>query len=351
MRSYRSILKEILAVLILAGVMLMTGGPDPAIAAPPGSPWGASYFPNVELTTHEGRTVQFYNDLLKDKAVLVNLIYTSCTDSCPLETARLAQVQKLLGDRVGKDIFFYSITIDPKRDTPQVLNAYAEKFHVGPGWLFLTGKKKDIDLISKKLGLSSLTDADNPDGHMASLMLGNEATGQWMRHGGADNPKFLAVAIANFLDSGKPRGAMRSYAEAAPLPMPAQGAHLFAGQHLFQSRCAACHTLGHGDAIGPDLLGVTARRDRPWLTRFIATPDQVLRENDPIATALFAQYKEVRMPNLRLGPEDVDALLAFLEAQGPARQEVDQKAAMALAAGDGNPAPHKHHHGPEGDGK
>ncbi|HSB78468.1 MAG TPA: SCO family protein [Candidatus Methylomirabilis sp.] len=338
----------IAVTLTLAVMTLTSGGVRPVSAAPQGSPWGANYFPNVPLITQDGQTVHFYDDLLKGKAVLVNLIYTSCSDTCPLETARLAQVQKLMGDRVGKDIFFYSITIDPKRDTPAVLKAYMAKFHVGPGWTFLTGKKADIQLLSKKLGLSSLTDVDNRDGHQASLMLGDEATGQWMRHGAVDNPKFLAVAIANFLDNGKPRAATRTYAEAAPLPMPAQGAHLFAGQHLFQSRCAACHTLGHGDGIGPDLLGVTARRDRPWLTRFISTPDQMLLEKDPIATELFTRYKEVRMPNLRLGPEDVVALLAYLEAQGAAQQGVDRKAAMARALGSSNPARHEHQHSPGG---
>src|SRR5207244_12655421 len=98
-----------------------------------GNSWGADYFPNVPLTTHEGKVVRFYDDLLKGKAVAINLIYTHCSASCPLETAKLAQVQRLLGDRVGKDVFFYSISIDPSRDTPEVLKAYAQKFHAGPG--------------------------------------------------------------------------------------------------------------------------------------------------------------------------------------------------------------------------
>ena len=115
--------------------------------------WGANYFPNVELTTQDGKKVKFYDDLIRGKIMVIDLIYTHCVDSCPLETARLVQVQKILGDRVGKEIFFYSITIDPKRDTPEVLKAYAEKYHVGLGWTFLTGKKQDIDLISKKIGL------------------------------------------------------------------------------------------------------------------------------------------------------------------------------------------------------
>src|ERR1700750_1949358 len=83
--------------------------------------WGANYFPNVTLTTQHGDTVRFYDDLIKGKIVAVNLIYTTCKYACPLETARLAQVQRLLGARMGRDVFFYSITIDPEHDTPPVL--------------------------------------------------------------------------------------------------------------------------------------------------------------------------------------------------------------------------------------
>src|SRR5689334_25348966 len=92
----------------------------PAAAAEPAR-WGADYFPNVPLVTQDGRTVRFYDDLLKDKIVAIDLVYTNCRYVCPLETARLAQVQRLLGDRVGRDVFSYSITIDPARDTPEVL--------------------------------------------------------------------------------------------------------------------------------------------------------------------------------------------------------------------------------------
>src|SRR5437899_10436998 len=108
-----------------------------------GTPWGADYFPNVPLITQDGTTVHFYDDLLKGKKVAINLIYTSCKDECPLETARLVQLQQLLSDRVGKDVFFYSITIDPQQDTPAVLKPYAEKFGVGPRCLFRIGKEDD----------------------------------------------------------------------------------------------------------------------------------------------------------------------------------------------------------------
>lgn len=294
----------------------------PTSAAPENSHWGANYFPDVPLTTQDGTKVRFYDDLLKGKAVAIELIFTHCKDQCPLETAKLAQVQRLLGDRVGKDIFFYSITIDPDHDTPEALKEYAEKFRVGPGWLFLTGKKEDINLISRKLGLSSLTDAANKDGHQASLMIGIEPTGQWMRNAATDNPKFLAITITNFLRGWKEGGAAsaRSYAEAAPLPMPPDGRQLFAGQYLFQTRCAACHTIGHGDKIGPDLLNIGNTRDAAWLRRFIQMPDQVLAEKDPIATALYSKYRQVQMPNLQLGDLDVTALIAYLKSQTAGRK-------------------------------
>src|SRR5215470_3735519 len=188
--------------------------------------WGANYFPNVPLITQDGSTVRLYDDLLKGKAVAINLIYTSCKDECPLETARLVQVQRLLSDHMGKDLFFYSISIDPKRDTPAVLKAYAEKFGVGPGWLFLTGQEDDIKLIATKLGLSRRNDAANRDGHMPLLMLGNEPTGQWMRNSAVDNPRFLVTTITRFLGwpSQQPG---RSYAELTQLPTIDAGAYFF----------------------------------------------------------------------------------------------------------------------------
>jgi protein SCO1/2 len=270
---------------------------------------GPDYFTNAVLVTQEGKTVRFYDDLLKDRSVVVNLIYTRCTASCPLETAKLAQVQRILADHAGKDIFFYSISIDPKHDTPEVLKAYAAKFHAPAGWLFLTGKKEDIQLIGKRLGLTSLTDAATRDGHQASLMIGNEPSGQWMRNSAVDNPQFLATTILHFLHGYG--GAQPASVSAAPLAMGK-------GEILFKSKCSACHTVGGGTAVGPDLLNVTKNRDRGWLTRYVTVPDRMLAEGDPIAQALFARYKSVRMPNLDLSEEDAGALLRYIELRSAA---------------------------------
>src|SRR5947208_1906767 len=236
----------------------------PAFAA---DRWGGDYFPNVPLTTQDGTTVHLYDDLLKGRSVAINVMYTSCKDECPLETARLVQVQRLLGERMGKDIFFYSISIDPKRDTPKVLKAYAEKYGVGPGWLFLSGKDEDIRLATKKLGLSRVRDAASKDGHSASLMVGNEPSGLWMRNSAVDNPQFLATTIANFL-GWKNAEPGKIYAEARPLALDK-------GEYFFQSQCSVCHSIGQGDKMGPDLAGVTARRHPAWPPRTIPRPAKI----------------------------------------------------------------------------
>lgn len=294
------------------GMTLKRESSAPAAANTPSAstPYGANYFPNVALITQDGKTVHFYDDLLKDKIVAIDLIYTHCLDNCPLETARLAQVQKLLGDRLGKDIFFYSISIDPKRDTPDVLKAYAQKFHAGPSWLFLTGNESDIELISKKLGLYSAPDPSDRDGHTPTLLVGKVATGQWRKYSALDNPSFLVWKMSELMDGYNARkvDVAKNYANAPTL-------NFSNGQYLYSTRCAACHTIGKGDSIGPDLLGLAGARDRAWLQRFIAVPDQMLAEKDPLAVALFSKYKEVQMPNLRLGKEDVDSIIAYIETQ------------------------------------
>lgn len=301
------------AAIFLTAILYLAG---PTPAAADNARWGANYFPNVVLVNQDGVKVHFYDDVIKGKSVVIDLIYTSCVDSCPLETARLAQVQKMLGDRVGKDIFFYSITIDPKNDTPRVLKEYRDKYHIGPGWTFLTGKKADIDLISKKLGLYSEPDPNDRDGHTPSVMIGNEPSGQWMRNSATDNARILANMIGNWLDGwahAQTVDAKASSDQGLPFDIKDQGRYTFA------THCAACHTIGHGDKIGPDLMGVTNVRDRSWLEQFIATPEKLIAAKDPIAVALYKKYNGINMPNLRLSDEELNNLLQFL-----ARQSAEQ---------------------------
>jgi protein SCO1/2 len=141
-------------------------------------------------------------------------------------------------------------------------------------------------------------------------MVGDVPGGQWVRHSAVDNPEFLASSMATFFGwRNVQRG--KSYAEARPL-------NFGEGEYLFASRCSACHSIGQGDKLGPDLLGVTVRRERTWLLRYIQVPDQVLASGDPIAKALYQKYQDVRMPNVSLGGADVAAIVSYLEAQSAA---------------------------------
>ena len=295
--------------LVTVAVLLLAFSTPGGItsAAPEDSPWGANYFPNVPLVTHEGKAVRFYEDLIKDKRVLVNFIFTSCEDACPLATAKLVQVQRLLGSRVGRDIFIYSITLDPEHDTPEALKAYAGKYGAGPGWLFLTGTRKDIDAVRFKLG-----ERREKEEHPNIVRVGNGVKGQWMRLPLSGDLNLLVAEIGKNLDPNWYAGkSVKSFAEAPRLEIPEQGQALLREQALFQDRCSACHSLGKGDLLGPDLKGVAARRGRAWLIRYLVAPDKMRASKDPIAVEL-AKRNKVLMPNLGLTKSEVADLINYL---------------------------------------
>jgi protein SCO1 len=280
-------------------------------AAPKSSvPWTDGYFPNVPLVTQDGKTVQFYDDLLKNKKVLIDFIYTRCESVCPLQTAKMAQVQKLLGERIGRDIFIYSISLDPEHDTPERLKAYAEKFHAGPGWLFLTGKKWDINSVRYKLGERS-----EKENHGNTVRIADVARGQWMRIPLTADTFYIATEVGKTLDPNWYAGKLMPNIEEAPhRDFAVADIPILHGRDLFQNRCAACHTLGKGDLLGPDLKTVTARRERKWLIRYIAEPDKMRELKDPIALEL-AKNNKIVMPNLGLTLTELEELVTYMEVQ------------------------------------
>ncbi len=272
--------------------------------------WGKDYFPNVQLTTHEGKTVDFFEDLIKDKVVAINFIYTHCPDTCPLETAQLVKVQDIMGERVGKDVFFYSISIDPERDTPEVLAEYRKRFKAD--WTFLTGNKQDIIELRKKLGLYIPEIQDGSLNHNVSMIIGNQKTGRWMKRAPFENPYVLADQLGNWLTGWVSPPQVKDYSKAPELR------DLSRGEQIFRTRCNSCHTVTGNEpagALGPDLLGVTRRREQQWLLDWLKAPDQMLKKKDPIAMALYKQYNNLAMPNMRLHKEEAIALLDYMEAE------------------------------------
>src|ERR1041384_7444372 len=142
---------------------------------------GVPTLPNVVLRTQENKAVRFYDDLIKGKTVVISFMFTSCKGICPMTTANLLKVQKALGDHVGRDVFFYSLTLDPQTDTPEVLHKYARTIGAKPGWTFLTGRPEDLELLRRKLGLydpDPKGDADKTQ-HGAVIVYGNDEYGRW----------------------------------------------------------------------------------------------------------------------------------------------------------------------------
>lgn len=156
-------------------------------------------FPNPLLLTHTGQRVRFYDDIVKgNKALLFNMMYASCRNICPPNTASLLQVHRILGERMGRDIMFYSLTLQPDLDRPADLQAYAKRYGVGRGWTFLTGARKDIEAIRRKLGFFDLDPAVDGDlaQHTGMVRIGNHARDRWSMMPSQLPPARLARSIA-----------------------------------------------------------------------------------------------------------------------------------------------------------
>jgi protein SCO1/2 len=145
----------------------------------------------VELLDQDGRTVRFYSDLVRDRVVAINFIFTTCTTICPPLGATFARVQKDLGERVGRDVTFISISVDPVTDTPERLKAWGEKFRAGSGWVFVTGQRPVVNELLRALGAASAS----PQDHSPTILIVDDARGRWTRTYGLASPSQLVKLI------------------------------------------------------------------------------------------------------------------------------------------------------------
>lgn len=144
--------------------------------------------PDVEVTTQDGETVEFYSDLVEDRVVAMNFIFTTCTTVCPPMGAIFGQLEKKLGDRVGRDVHLISISVDPTTDTPERLTEWSAKFGRTPGWTLVTGDKTTVDSLLKSLQVFTPDFED----HAPIVLLGNDARSEWTRAYGLAPPDKLA---------------------------------------------------------------------------------------------------------------------------------------------------------------
>jgi protein SCO1/2 len=156
------------------------------------------YFPDVELVTSDGDKVRFYDDLVKDKIVIINLMYAKCDGVCPTTTSNLKAVRKILRREIDHDVFIYSLTVKPEQDSPAALKEYARMHGIADAqWMFLTGKPADVDLLRHKLGFADpdpVVDQDKAK-HSGMLRYGNESLAIWGTCQGSAEPDWIAQEI------------------------------------------------------------------------------------------------------------------------------------------------------------
>jgi len=154
--------------------------------------------PDVQVVTQRGEHLRFNSDLVKSRIAIVTGFFTSCTSMCPITQESLARSAKLLGARLGKDVVIISLSTDSANDTPERMKAWAEKFHIAPGWILASGDKATMNQLLKSLGLY----VDLPQRHQSALMVGSETSG-WVRVSSWTAPEKL-VKIVDAIAAGGP---------------------------------------------------------------------------------------------------------------------------------------------------
>lgn len=183
---------------ILFGLLLFAFGPVAAQAQEPAAAESPAqkYFSDVQLVDQNGEKMRFYSDLLKGKTVIVNSFFATCQGSCLPLMRNLEKVQEALGERLGKDAFIISISVDPEVDTPPALKTYATKLHAKPGWYFLTGDKESIEFVLKKLGQF----VSDKQYHLNVFIIGNERTGLWKKAFGLAKSEEIVKAVESVVN-------------------------------------------------------------------------------------------------------------------------------------------------------
>ena len=169
---------------------------EPSVASHTPSP-AEKYFSDVELIDQDGQKLRFYTDVLKNKVVVINTFFTTCSSVCPPLNRNLERVQEALGDRLGKDAFLVSISVDPETDTPPRLKEYSRRFHARPGWIFLTGKKENVNWALYKLGQYVAA----KDDHTTVVIIGNEPKGLWKKALGLAKPDELMKIVDDVINN------------------------------------------------------------------------------------------------------------------------------------------------------
>jgi protein SCO1/2 len=158
--------------------------PPPAVGGAKPVPPPKLSIPDVEVFDQDGRKQSFYADLVKDKVVIINFVFTTCKVTCTLSGANFSKLQTLLGERLGRDVFLISVSTDPETDTPDKLKAWGERFKAKAGWTLITGDSGEVTRLLRVLKGDGL----DKDYHAPSLYMVNDVKKTHRRAFGLEDP-------------------------------------------------------------------------------------------------------------------------------------------------------------------
>lgn len=169
-----------------------------AAAAPARRGKGSRRVPDLPVVDHQGQRWNFHSDLVRDKVVVINFMYADCEGICPAQTENLKRVYTAFGDRMGREVFMYSLTLRPETDTPEHLGHYVQMHGTGEHWKFLTGTPADMDILRRRLGFydpNPELDVDKTS-HLGMVRYGAEWLDRW---GGCPIASRTEVIVNNVL--------------------------------------------------------------------------------------------------------------------------------------------------------
>lgn len=187
---------------MLASPSAFSEAANPATASTPESEErrAREYFTNLELINQDGETVRFFDDVLKDKVVVISFIFTNCQGACPLMTQKLTRVRDKMEGQIGDPLQFVSLSLDPARDTPAAMKEFAKTHHADhDGWVFLTGKAENLEYIIKRLGQFS----DDVEAHSTMVLAGNVSAAHWIKILPHEQPPAITEKLQQLIGDSK----------------------------------------------------------------------------------------------------------------------------------------------------
>lgn len=146
---------------------------------------------DVLLTDQDGRQVKLKGEVIGERIVVIDFVYTTCTTVCPVVSSLFAKLQEQLGERLGRDVSLVSLSVDPVRDTPARLKQYGQRYGARPGWSWLTGSSEAVTAALKGFGTYTPRFEDHP----VILLVGDPRSGRWTRLYGFSDPAQILAAV------------------------------------------------------------------------------------------------------------------------------------------------------------